>query len=194
MFPNDFVGYEAIVDFVEKRGLQNLEGDIIEIGAFVGGGTVKLANFAQKYGKNVYVIDLFNPDFDQTIDIQGNKMCDIYQAILQGKTQLDLYREIIHGFDNIKTIIEDSKNVEFPQEQRFIFGFIDGNHQPEYVRHDFGIVWRGLTTGGAVGFHDYNHDLPEVTDTINSLLNEHKEEIASVDEIASRHVVLLTKK
>ena len=50
---NDFVGYEVLVEFMEKRGVQKLEGDIIEIGAFMGGGTAKLAKFGQKCGKKV---------------------------------------------------------------------------------------------------------------------------------------------
>jgi hypothetical protein len=178
---------------VKKRGLQNTEGDIVEIGAFVGGGTVKLAKFAGEFSKKVYVIDLFDPSFDKTEDINGNKMCDIYQALLQGHSQLEVYQEITQGFDNIITIKEDSQKVKFPKEQSFIFGFIDGNHQPEYIRNDFYIVWTNLVSGGVIGFHDYNYDLPEVTKTVDSLIAEHKNEIKEVSEIKSRHVVLLIK-
>ena len=194
MFPDDFVGYEDLIDFVKKQGLQNSEGDMVEIGAFVGGGTVKLAKFAREYGKKVYVIDLFDPGFDKTEDINGNKMCDIYEAFLQGRSQLEVYQEITRGLDNIITIREDSQKVKFPEEQGFVFGFIDGNHQPEYVRNDFHIVWANLISGGVLGLHDYNYDLPEVTRTIDSLMDEHKDEIKEVNEIKSRHVVLITKR
>ena len=57
---NDFVGYEVLVDFMEERVLHELEGDIIEIGAFIGGGTAKLAKYAQRYGKDVYAVDVFD--------------------------------------------------------------------------------------------------------------------------------------
>ena len=43
---NDFVGYEVLIDFIEERALCELPGDLIEIGAFMGGGTAKLARFA----------------------------------------------------------------------------------------------------------------------------------------------------
>ena len=191
---NDFVGYEVLIDFMEKRALQELEGDIIEIGVFMGGGTAKLAKFAGKYGKRVYAVDIFDPTCDKTRDKSGAKMCDIYEAFLQGRPQLNVYRQTTKGFDNIVTINMDSKKVTFHRGQKFVFGFIDGNHQPDYVRNDFHIIWRSLVPGGAVGFHDYNFDLPEVTQTIDSLIDGHKDEISEVHKIKQSHIVLLTRK
>lgn len=191
---NDFVGYEVLVDFMKERALHELEGDIIEIGAFLGGGTAKLARFAQEYGKKVFAIDIFDPRCDSTRDSGGTRMCDIYEAFLQGRSQLEVYRETTRGFDNIITLDMDSKEVEFPREQRFIFGFIDGNHQPEYVRNDFYLVWRNLVPGGSVGFHDYGFDMPEVTEAVDGLIEEHKDEISEVHEIEDKHILLLNKK
>lgn len=191
---NDFTGYEVLIDFMRERALHELAGDICEIGAFMGGGTVKLAHYAQKHGKNVYAIDIFNPGCDETEDVSGARMCDIYQAFLAGRSQLEVYNEAIQGFDNIITIDMDSKEVEFSTEQSFIFGFIDGNHQPEYVRNDFHLIWRNLVPGGCVGFHDYNFDLPEVTEAIDRLIEEHTKEISEVHEIKENHIVLLSKR
>lgn len=191
---NDFVGYEVLIDFIKERALQELEGDIVEIGVFMGGGTIKLAKFAQKYGKKVYAVDIFDPRSDKTHDTSGARMCDIYEAFLQGRSQREVYRQATSVFDNIITIDKDSKEVEFPREQVFIFGFIDGNHQPEYVRNDFYLIWRNLVPGGVLGFHDYDFDLPEVTEAIDRLLDEHKDEVSEVHEIKERHIVLLTKK
>jgi SAM-dependent methyltransferase len=191
---NDFVGYEVLIDFMEERALHELEGDIIEIGAFVGGGTAKLARFAQEYGKKVFAIDIFDPRCDSTQDLSGTRMCDIYEAWLQGRSQLEVYRETTRDFHNIITLDKDSKEVEFPREQRFIFGFIDGNHQPEYVRNDFHLVWRNLVPGGSVGFHDYGFDMPEVTEAVDGLVGGHKDEISEVHEIKDKHIVLVTKK
>ena len=191
---NDFVGYEVLVDFIEKRALQNLEGDMVEIGAFLGGGTVKLAKFAKKYSKKVYAIDIFDPDFDKTEDESGMRMCHIYQSFLEGRSQLGIYQETTKGWGNIVTIREDSKKVKFPREQKFIFGFIDGNHHPEYVRNDFYVVWSNLVSGGVVGFHDYNYTLPKVTETIDRLIKEHEKEISEVHEIESRYIILLIKR
>jgi hypothetical protein len=192
--PNDFVGYEVLIDFMIKQGLQNMEGDIIEIGAFMGGGTVKLARFAQKYGKKIYAVDIFDPERDNTPDKNGVKMCDIYQAFLQGRSQLEVYQQTTHAFDNIVTINMDSKKVSFHKGQKFVFGFIDGNHQPDYVRNDFNIIWRHLVPVGSVGFHDYNFDLPEVTRAIDGLIDKYKDEISEVHEIKQSHIVILTKR
>ena len=190
----DFVGYEVLIDFMKKRGLQKLEGDLIEIGAFMGGGTAKLAKFGRKYGKMVYAIDIFDPGSDKTPDKSGTKMCDIYQAFLQGRSQREVYQQATNGFANIITINKDSMKVRFPKGQKFAFGFIDGNHQPVYVINDFNLIWRYLVPGGSVGFHDYNFDLPDVTETIDSLIDKHKDEISEVNKIKQSHIVILTKR
>ena len=190
---NDFVGYEVLLNFIKERCLHKLDGDLIEIGSFMGGGTAKLARFARKNHKLVYAIDIFDPAADETATPDGIRMCDIYQAFLKGRSQLEVYRETVRGLDNVVTIIKDSKEASFPKEQRFIFGFIDGNHRPDYVRNDFSIIWPNLVPGGALGFHDYNTELPEVTRCIDGLMAEHAGEISETHEIRPEHIILLMK-
>ena len=196
--PDDFVGYENLIAFMQERGLHKLEGDIIEIGAFMGGGTIKLAKFAKKYGKKVYVVDIFEPSLDQTVSPGGVTACDVYQAFLGGRSMLEVYQEATRGFDNIITIKEDSMKVRFPEEQRFIFGFVDGCHQRAYVENDFHIIWPNLVSGGALGLHDYKYDdWPEVTQAIDALIDEHKNEISEMHEIVGSYgisSILLIKK
>ena len=91
---DDFVGYEKLVAFMRERSLQKLEGDIIEIGAFMGGGTIKLAKFARKYGKKVYAVDTFEPALDKTVSKSGVTQCAVYQAFLEGRSMLEVYQEI----------------------------------------------------------------------------------------------------
>ncbi|HEY40870.1 MAG TPA: class I SAM-dependent methyltransferase [Dehalococcoidia bacterium] len=189
----DFVGYEVLLDFIEARSLHRLEGDLVEIGSFVGGGTAKLARYARKHDKRIFAIDIFNPDVDDTATPDGIRMSDIYLAFLQGRSQLDVYEEAVRGLDNIVTIRQDSKAVSFPPEQKFIFGFIDGNHHPDYVRNDFHIIWQNLVEGGVLGFHDYNTELPEVTLTIDKIMTEHTGEIAETQEIVPQHIMLIVK-
>ena len=191
---NDFVGYEALIDFINKRKLYQLDGDLIEIGAFMGGGTAKLARFAREHKKKVFVVDIFNYKCDDTKDTTGTRMCDIYEAFLQGRSQKDIYNETTRAFDNIVTIEKDSKDVEFPNEQIFIFGFIDGNHHPDYVNNDFHIIWNNLSPGGIVGFHDYNFDLPQVTEAIDNLMKEYRNEISDIHEMKDKYILLLTKR
>jgi SAM-dependent methyltransferase len=189
--PDDFVGYEVLIDFMNQRKLHKLEGDIIEIGAYMGRGTAKLAKFAQRYGKKVYAVDVFDPSLDKTVSKSGIKAGDVYQAFLQGRSMLEAYQRSIRGFDNIVTIREDSKNVSFPQEQRFVFGFIDGCHQQPYVENDFYVIWPHLVSGGALGFHDYKFDdWPEVTEAADKLIEAHKTEISEAYEIEGKYNIL----
>jgi predicted O-methyltransferase YrrM len=189
--PDDFVGYEVLIDFMKQRALYKLEGDIIEIGAYMGRGTAKLAKFAQRHGKKVYAIDVFDPSLDNTLSKSGIKAGDVYEAFLQGRSMLEAYQESIRGFDNIITIREDSKKVSFPQEQRFIFGFIDGCHQKTYVENDFHVIWPHLVSGGIVGFHDYKFDdWPEVTRAADKLMHAHRREISEAYEIEGKYNIL----
>jgi len=195
---DEFVGYENLISFVEERALHKSEGDIVEIGAYMGGGTVKLAEFAKKYGKKVYAIDIFDPSLDKTIGKGGVKACEVYQAFLYGRSMLEVYQETIRGFDNIITIKDDSKRVKFPREQKFVFGFVDGCHQQAYVENDFHVIWPNLVPGGVIGFHDYKFDdWPEVTKAVDRLMEAHKSEISEVYEIEGNYgisSILLVKK
>lgn len=189
----DFVGYEALIDFLAKRGIYNLQGDIIEIGVFMGGGTAKLARTAAWHGKKIFAVDVFDVQFDSSPGADGTKMCDIYGAFLNGKSQEEVYRDTIRDLENVVTIAGDSREVTFPAEQVFVFGFIDGNHQPEYVESDFYLVWKHLAPGGVVGFHDYDFELPRVTAAIDGLIERHQSEIQAIDRIRDRQIILLTK-
>jgi SAM-dependent methyltransferase len=189
--PDDFVGYEFLIDFIKQRALSELEGDIIEIGAYMGRGTAKLAEFAERYGKRVYAIDVFDPNLDKTLSRSGVRAGDVYEAFLQGRSMLQAYQESTRGLDNIVTIREDSKKVSFPWAQRFIFGFIDGCHQQAYVENDFHVIWPHLVSGGALGFHDYKFgDWPEVTEAADKLIRAHKREISEAYEIEGKYNIL----
>jgi SAM-dependent methyltransferase len=189
--PDDFVGYEVLIDFIKQRALHKLEGDIIEIGAYMGRGTAKLAKLAQRYGRKVYAIDVFNPSLDRTRSKSGIEAGDVYEAFLRGRSMLEAYQESTRDFGNIITIREDSKKVSFPEEQKFIFGFIDGCHQQAYVENDFYIIWPHLVSGGTVGLHDYKFDdWPEVTEAADRLIHKHKREISEAYEIEGKYNIL----
>ncbi|HIE43262.1 MAG TPA: hypothetical protein EYP78_00500 [Candidatus Omnitrophica bacterium] len=66
----DWVGYETLIRFIKKKDILSVEGDLVEIGAFLGGGTYKLSKFLEKQrsSKRLYVIDIFDPTFDWTED------------------------------------------------------------------------------------------------------------------------------
>lgn len=196
--PDEFVGYDKLLAFIKERALSKLAGDIVEIGAYMGGGTVKLAEFARKYGKKVYAIDTFEPGLDQTVSTSGVTAGDVYQAFLEGRSMWEVYREATRGFDNIITIKQDSRKVSFGKEQKFVFGFIDGCHQRAYVESDFHLIWPNLVSGGVLGCHDYKYDdWSEVTEAVDGLLDKYQDEISEVHQIEGSYgisSILLVKK
>jgi SAM-dependent methyltransferase len=189
--PDDFVGYEVLIDFIRQQALYKLEGDIVEIGAYMGRGTARLARFARKYGKKVYAVDTFDPNLDKTLSKSGISAGDVYAAFLQGRSMLESYQASTKGLDNIVTLRADSKKVSFPAEQRFMFGFIDGCHQQAYVENDFYVVWPHLVAGGVLGLHDYKFDdWPEVTRAANKLMRAHSAEISEAHELEGKYNIL----
>ncbi len=66
---SDLVGYEVILDFIKRHQLLYVEGDVVEMGTFLGGGAYKLAMFLEKKqsSKKLFVIDIFDLNFDWTV-------------------------------------------------------------------------------------------------------------------------------
>ncbi len=191
----DLTGYEGLVDLIRREGLDKMPGDFLEIGCFLGGGTAKLAKVAAETGKRVWVIDVFDPAFDLTQNLAGNRMADLYRKFLRGRSQEDVFREVTEPWsESIRVIKEDSMKVRLPDDLRLAFAFTDGNHNAEWVKSDFKLVWERLVPGGWAGFHDYGGDLPDVTAALNSMMTEHDGEIRRVERIKKRWILLVQKR
>lgn len=178
----DWVGYHHLVEFINEHDLLSIPGDMVEIGTLFGGGARKLSEFLidQESPKTLYVVDIFDLETDQTVTTQGESMASCYNEALQfnfqGKTQWEVFCLVTESCRNIVPLKQDSKKVTLPCDS-LCFGFIDGNHQPDYVESDFYLVWNLLHPGGGMAFHDYDFDLPEVTKTIDMLVARHQDEI-----------------
>lgn len=175
---SDISGYELLLNTLKREKTLSLAGDVVEIGAFLGGGTYKLCRFLQKHapGKRVYVIDVFDAGFDETVCTDGISMATLYRRALQGRDQYEVYQDVTSGCSNLTTVKADSMHLELPCEE-VCFAYIDGNHDPAYVRNDFGLVWGKLVCGGIVAFDDYRYDLPGVTAAIDDCIERHGREI-----------------
>lgn len=176
---SDLSGYERLLSVILREGLCRVPGDFVEIGAFLGGGTYKLANLLAIHApeKKLYTIDVFQAARDPTRCTAGDSMAEIYARALRGRDQWTIYKELTRDCANLVTIVGDSAAIELPC-QSIAFGYVDGNHDPAYVRSDFHLVWDRLSPGGIVAFDDYGFDLPEVTRTIDALTKEHAPSIA----------------
>ncbi len=191
----DLVGYDALVDFICSEGLDRINGDFLEIGCFLGGGTAKLARLAHVTGKLVWVIDVFDPGFDHTKNTKGDQMADLYRGYLQNSSQEEVFQAVTKQWaDRIRVIKGDSRTASLPNGTHLAFGFGDGNHDPIWVKNDFRLIWSHLLPGGWAGFHDYGGDLPDVTSALDAMMREHASERERVEVMEERWVLLVKKR
>jgi hypothetical protein len=175
----DSVGYEVLLEEIERHQLERVDGDALEIGVLLGGGTAKLCGwFARNApGKRVVAVDVFDPGFDPTTTVQGWTMRELYAHRLDGRNQRAVFDEVTGGYENLVVVAGDSTSTPLPTD-RLAFAFVDGSHVPADVRSDFELVWERLAPGGVAAFHDYGADLPAVTDTLDACVRAHAGEIA----------------
>ncbi len=190
----DFVGYETLIDYLNKTGTYKLDGDMLEIGAFMGGGSKKLAHYCMNHGKNLSIIDIFDPNFDKTKNNRGQAMNWIYYKFLGSKNLKQLFDKNTRDEKNIVVYYQDSKKVKLPENTRLCFSFIDGNHSPEFVENDFNLAWEKTIPKGIVSFHDYGGDLPQVTEAIQNMINKNLEDIARTEFIPKKCIIFIHKK
>lgn len=193
----DFVGYETLIEFIKAHRVLERPGDVVEIGAFLGGGTLKLSRYLKKIspGKRLFVIDIFEPGFDRTTTQEGRPMTEIYSLALGrhgNRTQWEIFSEVTRGCGNVSVLKGDSRSAVLPCNQ-LCFAFIDGNHDAAYVENDFRLIWEKLSPGGAVGFHDYEYNLPEVTETVNELAARHASDIFDTFHDREKHIFFLIR-
>ncbi|MGD0459030.1 MAG: class I SAM-dependent methyltransferase [Terriglobia bacterium] len=191
----DLVGYETLIDFMQTKQILGLPGDVVEVGAFCGGGTYKLARSLMRrhLSKKVYAIDCFDITFDETECTAGIRMPELYARSLRGRSQKEVFRKVTQGLRNVVVIAADSRTVTLPTDA-VCFAFIDGNHAPDYVRNDFHLVWKKRSGSGVVAFHDYGYDLPMVTSTLDDLCGEHRNEIQESYVDAQKHILFIQKR
>jgi hypothetical protein len=192
----DFSGYEKLIDYMEANKIYELKGDFLEVGAFVGGGSVKLARYANRHNKRLIVIDVFDPNFDSTENVHGQSMSSLYRQLLGRKNQREIFDKNTRFERNIVVYSEDSKRVKLPADTELCFSFIDGNHDPEYVKNDFHLAWNATVSGGVVGLHDYvesGGDVPQVTNAINGLIEGNKSTIRNTCYLRESAIMLIRK-
>lgn len=178
---SDWVGYEVLLEEIERHGLDRVAGDVLEIGPLLGGGTAKLCGWFARHaaGKRVIAVDVFDPSFDPTATAEGWNMRDLYADFIAGRDQRTVFDDVTRGCTNLIVVAGDSISVAVPAE-RLAFAFVDGCHVPAHVRSDFERVWQRLSPGGIAAFHDYGGDLPGVTYTLHTCIGEHANEIARI--------------
>jgi hypothetical protein len=191
---SDLTGYEALLDVVLAERLNELPGDVLEIGVLMGGGTAKLCGLLGRLApdKRVIAVDLFDPSFDPTESPLGMSMAEIYDVKVgdHGSDQRAVFDKVTSGARNLVVVAGDSTKVGIPTDQ-LALAFIDGHHATDYVRADFDTAWSRTVPGGVVAFHDYGGDLRHLTAAIHQLIGEHADEI---DRVWTNGIIMFVKR
>lgn len=189
----ELASYDTLIKYIHNNGIHKLEGDVLEIGAFMGGGTRKLAQFFQELNKKIIVIDIFDPCFDKTRTYRNESLSWFYKKILGKRELRKVFNERVHREGNVIVYDDDSKRVKLPENVKLCFSFIDGNHNPNYVRSDFELAWKYTVPGGVVAFHDFDAYLPDITKAIEQIMRENVKEIGEISVFKKEKIIFLHK-
>jgi hypothetical protein len=128
----------------------------LEIGTFYGANILSVANtYGSHNDSKLYCIDPWEDyiDYPEYKDQQST----IYNTFISNVEN--------SGVKNKIAINRGYSNVEIPkfQDEFFVFFYIDGNHEPEYVLEDAVLSFRKLKKNGIMIFDDYGWGGPDLT-------------------------------
>ena len=150
--------YTVLLDFMRGR---IEDGDIVEIGAFKGVGTRQLAEaFPDKI---IHSVDVFDIHFDKAKNMGGIPMSKFYEDELGGRDQLVVFQENTRGLENV--VRHETDSTKFEPEDEVWLTIIDGGHSTAVLKKDI----KNAMMSRYIAFHDYKHDLPDVTKTIDKM-------------------------
>jgi len=149
--------------------MQNIKGDVVEIGSWQGRSSTFLAR-AVKESKNgnFYAIDHFggNVGKESFYKVEGtlNGLKDNFNHNIS-KFGLS---DVVHLLDMHTT--EAAKQLE---ENTIRFLFIDGDHTKEGVRRDIELFFPRLIKGSIIVFDDYFDGFPGLVESVDELFAQY---------------------
>lgn len=136
-------------------------GDIVEIGAFAGNGTRQLCEAFPS--KTIHAVDIFDIYFDPTANAAGIPMSKFYEGELQGRDQIEVFKENTKAVENV--VVHKRDSTKYKPKNPIWLTIIDGGHSAAVLKKDI----KNALKSRYIAFHDYRHDIPEVTATIDEL-------------------------
>ena len=149
--------------------MQDLKGDVVEIGSWQGRSTTFLAR-AVKESENgkFYAIDHFkgNPGKEQFYKVNGsvNRLKDNFLENISSFGLID----VVNLLDMANTEAADRL-----KETTIRFLFIDGDHSKEGVQKDIHLFFPMLTKGSIVVFDDYFDGFSGLLDAVDEIFNSY---------------------
>ena len=161
---HDMQGYALMLLAAHGPG----DGEIVEIGSFMGKSTCWLAMGAKSVGREkVTAID----HFEGSPEHQAGARCEV-ETIVEEGTTFNRFLEHIKAMavdDYVQPIVASSEEAATNWDKPIRLLFIDGDHSYEQSKKDFELWSPFVVPGGVVAFHDIN-DWPGVTQFYNELM------------------------
>ncbi|OGA55748.1 MAG: hypothetical protein A3G81_19495 [Betaproteobacteria bacterium RIFCSPLOWO2_12_FULL_65_14] len=150
--------------------MQQLEGDVVEIGSWQGYSTSYLARAVAESGRGrMYAIDHFggNVGKQALYRVKEPDLSDLERNFRNNMSRL--------GLDSVVRLLPVSSEEAAAQlrreSARIRFLFIDGDHSRQGVQRDVDLFFPLLRTGAIVVFDDCSPSAPGVIEVIDELLD-----------------------
>lgn len=185
--------YTFVDQMYRRYRLATLPGDLLELGAWLGFGTARMAALARDGGKRVHAVDWFLVDFGNPASVTAES-AQRYLTLYAGMTQRQVFDRNTRGLDNVVVHDGDISVLTFAPEQRFVLSVIDAAKGFDQNRQYVALAWQHTVPGGVVMVDDYgNPDAPELTAAVDQTLAELAGEIAAVHHKRDRRMVAFVK-
>lgn len=151
--------------------LQELAGDVVEIGSWQGYSTSFLAKAVRDSGNGaLYAIDHFrgNTGKEQFYVVGRSDLSDLRQGFENNLRQLGL-RETVHLLD-----MPNEEAVRHLSGAKVRFLFIDSDHSRAGVETDIRLFLPLVQPGGIVVFDDFSPHFPGLVEAVSQLIATHR--------------------
>ncbi len=147
--------------------MQELQGDVVEIGSWQGRSTSFLGRaVANSNNGTFYAIDHFgeNVGKGETVVKENEQLSDLKRAFLNNMKRI--------GLDKVVCLLDMSSELAAKKigHKGIRMLFIDGNHTKEGVQKDIELFFPLLLKGALVIFDDYSNRFPGLVEAVNELL------------------------
>ncbi|KAA6470292.1 class I SAM-dependent methyltransferase [Bacillus cereus] len=146
--------------------IDNIDGEIVEIGSFKGKSTICIATGSKLLSSKkrpIYAVDPFKHSDDKQHFISMYEK-DYFNDFWHNIEAFELEDFVLP----IKKYSTDAQE-EIPQNIAGIF--IDGDHSYQGISTDINLYINRVVPGGIIAFHDYNNPHhPDVTKAVDELL------------------------
>lgn len=192
LFARPMADYGFVAALFKQFQLGQVEGDILEQGAWLGFGTRDLAKLAEPHGKTVHAVDVFTTDFGRPETVNGSARR--YLKTYPGMTQRQVFDANTRGCSNVVVHAGDVLKLVFPPTQRFACVVIDAGKTIEENKGYLDLAWPHTTGGGVVFVDDYgNPECPGVGQGVDQWIAEHRSEVRSIHVKSERRIIAIER-